>query len=136
MDLGIEQARRIWLRAQRLDAAEPFGAGPQAVAAAVRHLGYVQIDTIHVIERAHHHILFSRIPGYRRADLQQAQSADKSVFETWTHALSYAPSEDIRFFLPRMQQLRTGPWLSWHSGSTPQDVRRVVGWPGSATTVP
>jgi uncharacterized protein YcaQ len=45
------EARRIWLHAQRLDAIEPFGAGPQAVAAAVDHLGYVQIDTIHVIER-------------------------------------------------------------------------------------
>ncbi|MCY1143388.1 winged helix DNA-binding domain-containing protein [Actinoplanes sp. Pm04-4] len=126
MHLSIEDARRIWLRAQRLDTSEPFGAGPQAVAAAVRHLGYVQIDTIHVIERAHHHILFSRIPGYRRADLRQAQSVDKSVFEVWTHALSYAPSEDMRFFLPRMKELRTGPWRSWHRSATPQDVRRVV----------
>ena len=126
MELEIADARRIWLRAQRLDVDEPFGAGPEAVAAAVRHLGYVQIDTIHVIERAHHHILFSRIPGYRRADLARAQSVDKSVFEAWTHALSYAPSEDVRFFLPRMRQLRTGPWLSWHAAATPQDVRRVV----------
>ncbi|MBM2616141.1 YcaQ family DNA glycosylase [Actinoplanes sp. LDG1-06] len=126
MDLAIEDARRIWLRAQRLDTAEPFGDGPPAVAAAVRHLGYVQIDTINVIERAHHHILFSRIPGYRRADLAAAQSVDKSVFEVWTHALSYAPAEDLRFFLPRMRQLRTGPWLSWHRSATPQDVRRVV----------
>ncbi len=59
------EARRIWLRAQRLDTHEPFGDGPQAVAAAVEHLGYVQIDTIHVIERCHHHILYSRIPAYR-----------------------------------------------------------------------
>ncbi|MBU2665501.1 winged helix DNA-binding domain-containing protein [Actinoplanes bogorensis] len=126
MELTAGHARRIWLRAQRLDTPEPFGAGPEAVAAAVRHLGYVQIDTIHVIERAHHHILFSRVPGYRRADLQQAQSTDKSVFETWTHALSYAPAEDLRFFLPRMRELRTGPWLKWHAAATPQDVRRVV----------
>ena len=82
------EARRIWLRAQRLDTREPFGDGPQAVAAAVDHLGYVQIDTIHVIERCHHHILHSRIPAYARADLRQAQSIDKSVFEYWTHALS------------------------------------------------
>src|SRR5262245_12366931 len=82
------EARRIWLQAQRLDISEPFGAGPPAVAAAVDHLGYVQIDTIHVIERCHHHILYSRIPAYTRADLRQAQSVDKSVFEYWTHALS------------------------------------------------
>lgn len=126
VNLSVGDARRIWLWAQRLDEAEPFGAGPGAVAAAVRHLGYVQIDTIHVIERAHHHILFSRIPAYRRADLARAQSVDKTVFETWTHALSYAPAEDLRFFLPRMRKSRTGPWLSWHRGTTPQDVRRVV----------
>jgi len=73
------EARRIWLHAQRLDTNEPFGAGPQAVAAAVDHLGYVQIDTINVIERSHHHILWNRIPEYRRADLRQAQSVDRSA---------------------------------------------------------
>ena len=89
------EARRIWLRAQRLDTPVPFGDGPLAVAAAVEHLGYVQIDTINVIERCHHHILYSRIPDYRRADLRQAQSFDKSVFEYWTHALSYVPAKDL-----------------------------------------
>ena len=98
------KARQIWLRAQRLDAREPFGAGAQAVAAAVAHLGYVQIDTINVVERCHHHILYSRIPSYRRADLRHAQSVDKSVFEYWTHALSYVPTQDFRFFLPAMRR--------------------------------
>jgi uncharacterized protein YcaQ len=65
-------ARRIWLRAQRLDARAPFGDGAEAVKAAVQHLGYVQIDTINVIERSHHHILFSRIPNYKREHLKQA----------------------------------------------------------------
>jgi len=96
-------ARRIWLHAQRLETPEPFGSGPEAVAAAVDHLGYVQIDTIHVIERCHHHILYSRIPAYARADLRQAQSVDKSVFEYWTHALSYVPAKDFRFFVPAMR---------------------------------
>ena len=50
--LSKADARRIWLRAQRLDTPAPFGAGPQATAAAVEHLGYVQIDTINVIERS------------------------------------------------------------------------------------
>ena len=51
------RARRIWLRAQRLDESAPFGDGPEATRLAVEHLGYVQIDTINVIERCHHHIL-------------------------------------------------------------------------------
>ena len=107
--LSKTEARRIWLHAQRLDTAAPFGDGPQATAAAVAHLGYVQIDTINVIERCHHHILWSRIPEYRRADLRQAQSVDKSVFEYWTHALAYVPTETFRFFLPAMKQHRVTP---------------------------
>ena len=69
--LPLSEARSIWLRAQRLDTPAPFGSGPAATRAAVEHLGYVQIDTIHVIERSHHHILYTRIPDYRREDLHQ-----------------------------------------------------------------
>jgi hypothetical protein len=119
------QARRIWLRAQRLDTAAPFGEGPQAVAGAVDHLGYVQIDTINVIERAHHHILYSRIPAYRRADLRHAQSVDKSVFEYWTHALSYVPSRDFRFFVPAMK-LHQREGHRWFNSVKPVDMRKVM----------
>jgi hypothetical protein len=119
------EARRIWLRAQRLDTAVPFGDGPQAVAAAVAHLGYVQIDTINVIERCHHHILYSRIPGYARADLRAAQSADKSVFEYWTHALSYVPAGDFRFFVPAMK-LHKREGHRWYNSVQPADTRKVM----------
>src|SRR4051812_22381688 len=97
-------ARRIWLRAQKLDEAAPFGGGPEATRAAVAHLGYVQIDTINVVERCHHQILYTRIPDYQRDHLRQAQSVDKSVFEYWTHALSYVPSADMRYFVRAMKQ--------------------------------
>src|ERR1700720_2808650 len=86
-------ARRIWLRAQRLDARAPFGEGPAAVAAAVEHLGYVQIDTINVIERCHHHILWNRIPQYRRADLRPHDQGDKRSLEYWTPSVSYVPAD-------------------------------------------
>jgi uncharacterized protein YcaQ len=119
------QARRIWLRAQRLDEREPFGAGAEAVAAAVKHLGYVQIDTINVIERCHHHILFSRIPAYRRADLKQAQTTDKSVFEYWAHALAYLPTETLRHFVVDMKHLKREPGRSF-SSVQPKDLRKVL----------
>ncbi|MCF1744438.1 winged helix-turn-helix domain-containing protein [Paradevosia shaoguanensis] len=119
------QARRIWLHAQRLDEAAPFGEGPEATRLAVEHLGYVQIDTINVIERSHHHILFSRVPGYRRGDLRQAQSMDKSVFEYWTHALSYVPTRDLRFFLPEMKRHKTEP-SRWYADANPNDLKRML----------
>ncbi len=125
LPLSKAKARRIWLRAQRLDTPDPFGAGPQAVAAAVEHLGYVQIDTINVIERCHHHILYSRIPNYRRADLRQAQSLDKSVFEYWTHALSYVPAKDFRYFMPLMK-LHKREGHRWYASVKPEDTRKVM----------
>ncbi|HEY3891526.1 MAG TPA: crosslink repair DNA glycosylase YcaQ family protein [Bradyrhizobium sp.] len=118
-------ARRIWLRAQRLDTPAPFGEGPQATAAAVEQLGYVQIDTINVIERSHHHVLWCRIPEYRRADLRHAQSVDKSVFEYWTHALSYVPTRDLRFFVPAMKRHRR-EGHRWLKLVSPADMRKVM----------
>ncbi|RDV04210.1 winged helix-turn-helix domain-containing protein [Undibacter mobilis] len=118
-------ARRVWLRAQRLDVRAPFGGGPAAVAEAVAQLGYVQIDTINVIERSHHHILFSRIPAYRRDDLRTAQSIDKSVFEYWTHALAYVPTRDIGFFVPDMKRHRRERG-AWFESVKPEDTRKVM----------
>ncbi len=123
--LDHARARRIWLRAQRLDRRAPFGGGAEATPAAVAHLGYVQIDTINVIERCHHHILYTRIPDYRRAHLHQAQSIDKSVFEYWTHALSYVPTSDMRFFVRAMRR----NWQRrrvWFTAVKPADLRKVV----------
>src|SRR5215469_7402657 len=123
--LATTQARQIWLHAQKLDERAPFGEGAQAVADAVAHLGYVQIDTINVIERCHHHILYTRIPAYRRADLRQAQSTDRSVFEYWTHALSYVPSQDFRFFMPDMR-LHKREGHRWFANVKPADTRKVM----------
>src|ERR1700721_4804852 len=119
------EARPIWLRAQRLGPPTPFGEGAAATAAAVEHLGYVQIDTINVIERSHHHILWTRIPGYRRADLHEAQSVDKSVFEYWTHALSYVPAKDLRFFMAAMKRHRR-EGHKWLSSVSPAGLRKVM----------
>lgn len=123
--LTKSEARRIWLRAQRLDTPAPFGNGPDATRAAIEHLGYVQIDTINVIERAHHHILHSRIPGYRRDDLRQAQSTDRSVFEYWAHALAYIPTRDYAFFLPAMKRHRE-TLDRWFYSVDPADLRAIL----------
>jgi len=125
LQLTSAQARRMWLHAQRLDTAEPFGSGPKATPAAIAHLGYLQIDTIFVIERSHHHILYTRIPSYRREHLHQAQSIDKTVFEYWTHALSYVPTECLRFFVRHMR----GDWerrITWLGEVSNGEMRRVL----------
>ncbi|KYG60986.1 cytoplasmic protein [Bdellovibrio bacteriovorus] len=120
-----ENARGIWLKSQGLTESAPFGKGSAATTKAIEHLGYVQIDTINVIERCHHHILYTRIPDYKRRDLHQAQSQDKTVFEYWTHALSYVPTQDFRFFIPDMKRRRLspGPWLG---KVKPQELQKVL----------
>src|SRR4051812_18451766 len=123
--LTLPEARRIWLHATRLDARVPFGDGPQATTRAIEHLGYVQIDTINVIERAHHHILFSRIPAYRRSDLHKAQTVDKTVFEYWTHALAYVPVRDIRFYLDEMKHHLATP-MRWYADADPNDLKKLL----------
>ena len=125
LSIPARRARQLWLTGQRLDTIAPFGAGAAAALGAIAHLGYVQIDTINVIERCHHHILWSRIPDYARADLGQAQSVDKSVFEYWTHALSYVPTADLAFFLPAMKQHRTNPGR-WFGSVTPAESRAML----------
>src|SRR5689334_8864241 len=124
--LSKARARRIWLRAQRLDAVAPFGGGPGATPAAVKHLGYVQIDTINVVERCHHQILYTRIPDYRREHLAQAQSVDRSVFEYWTHALAYVPTADMRFFTRAMKTVDGGRSRSF-ALVTRGDLQKVLG---------
>ena len=98
--LSKQQARRLALSAGS-GFHRPEGRGPAAVAALVDRLGFVQIDTISVVERAHHHILAARLPAYKTAWLDQAP-----VFEYWAHAAAYLPWRDFRHTLPRKERIR------------------------------
>ena len=102
MELSLKQARRLVLQQQGLLQSAAFGRSPAAVPKAVSRLHHVQIDTISVVDRAHHHILQARIPGYRQQWLHDAQARDRTVFEYWYHAAAYLPMADYRFYLPIM----------------------------------
>jgi len=99
--------QRIALARQGLGAAPAFGAGADGTRRAIEHLGYVQIDTLAVVERAHHHVLWARVPGYAPDHLNQLLRAGH-VFEHWFHAAAYLPLRDYRFALPRMNGIRRG----------------------------
>lgn len=118
------QAKALWISAQGLDQKGSFGKGPSATTKAIEHLGYVQIDTISVIERCHHHILYSRIPGYHQDHLHKAQSQDKTIFEYWTHALAYVPTKDFRFFQARMNKNLKSPH-PWYNSVKKEDLQKI-----------
>ncbi|HEX8584252.1 MAG TPA: crosslink repair DNA glycosylase YcaQ family protein [Allosphingosinicella sp.] len=103
---GTGRLRRVAIARQGL-AGPSFSGGLKGALEAVEHLGYVQIDTLAVVERAHHHVLWSRVRGYRQEHLQQL-AAEGRIFEYWFHAASYLPMRDYRFALPRMNAIRSG----------------------------
>lgn len=81
--------------------------GKAATLAMIEQLGYVQIDSINVVERAHHHVLQSRIANYQPQWLDELL-AQRKIFEYWSHAAAYLPMQDFRFSLFRKQQLQQG----------------------------
>lgn len=123
--LSLAQARALALAAQGLHARPPFGSGKEAVLRAVEHLGYVQIDTISVVERAHHHVIWSRVQDYEPAMLDALQ-AERSIFEYWSHAAAYLPMHDFRFSLPRMRLFRRKFHWSDDSPELRRAMRRVI----------
>ena len=91
MKVSLDQARRLLLDAQGLhdDPARP--ATPKAVRAAIQRLGFVQLDSIQRIERAHHLILGARFEAYRPQTLHRLAFEDRALFEHWTHDASLIP---------------------------------------------
>ena len=116
LNLSEADVRRLHLRAQGLYGSRRPPAGKRGALAVVERLGQVQIDTISVVERAHHHTIWTRHPGYLPDMLEALQSGDRLVFEYWTHAASVLPMRDFRFSIPRMRAIerspRTRTWLS------------------------
>lgn len=104
-ELTLSQLRFLTLESQGLTKPYPFGKGKNAVLQALEHLGYLQIDTLSVVERAHHHTLWTRIPDYKAEYLDELVEEHK-IFEYWFHAASYLPIKDFRFALPQMTEVK------------------------------
>ncbi|MGT2549170.1 winged helix-turn-helix domain-containing protein [Acinetobacter geminorum] len=99
--------KQLTLFNQGLGKTSRFAKGMDGTLQAIKHLGYVQIDTISVVERAHHHILWSRVPDYELNHLNSLVG-ERQIFEYWYHAASYLPMKDYRYALPAMMSVRKG----------------------------
>lgn len=84
---------------------QQFGAGLSGTLSAIENLAYVQIDTLSVVERAHHHVLWNRVADYDLTHLNQLVKK-QHIFEYWYHAAAYLPMCDYRYALPRMMSIR------------------------------
>jgi uncharacterized protein len=127
VSISLSQVRAIALRSQGLaEDVSPFGLGKAAVLKVIQHLGYVQVDPINVLQRAHHHVLWSRVPNYQPDMLHELQNPDAAVFEYWNHAASYLPMSDYRFSLPLMRKYRGQFHWSDDSPELRKSMRRLL----------
>lgn len=96
--------------------------GGRQTLAMIEKIGFVQVDSINVVERAHHHILWTRVPGYRASMLEGLLERGK-VFEQWTHDASVIPSKWFAHWKPRFESRGMGSWVKQRLGT---DGERVV----------
>ena len=102
--MNISKLRHLALSKQGLKT-QNFGSGLSGTLSVIEHLGYVQIDTLSVVERAHHHVLWNRVTFYEQSHLNQLISK-QNIFEYWYHAASYLPMRDYRYALPNMISIK------------------------------
>ena len=90
LKISNKQARALWLHTNGLSLPQTGPADPLQI---ITDLGFVQIDTIRNVTRAHHHILWSRNANYREKQLWPLLGKDRSLFEHFTHDASLIPME-------------------------------------------
>ena len=91
-----EEARLLLMGAQGLLDDPARAATHASLRALVERMGFVQLDSINVVERAHHLTLASRSDGYRHEHLSRLLERERSLFEHWTHDASAIPTKSCR----------------------------------------
>lgn len=115
--LANRDARRFFLDRHAL-AEQPTGpTRGAALHALIERLGFVQVDSINTVERAHHMVLFARRQGYRPRHLKPLLERDRHLFEHWTHDASIIPVAFFPYWRMRFDRstvrLRER-WHNWH----------------------
>ena len=109
-------ARRIFLDRHAL-LEQPAGeAKGQPLLELIKRLGFVQLDSINTVARAHDLILFARRPRYRPEDLTRLYRKGDTLFEHWTHDAAVIPIEFYRWWHLRRQRDAARLLDRWRSG--------------------
>jgi hypothetical protein len=124
--LSAHAARILFLDAQALLDDPGRAAGPVALARLVDRLGFVQLDSINVVDRGHHLTLGARLHGYRPEHLDYLLEARRSLFEHWTHDASAIPTRWYAHWKPRFRRFAGGEamrrWMTRRMGPEPRKV--------------
>jgi hypothetical protein len=95
------------------------------VAAAIRRLGCVQLDSISTVGRAHRLTLGSRIGAYPETTVSRLLKGGR-IFEYWAHEACLVPIEDYPLFKRRMEHLRERHWWGRKHDHDPELKERVL----------
>ena len=98
-----KNARKLWLSTTGLS---DTSTGPIDVMKFVKQLGFVQLDTIQNVTRAHHHIIWSRNQNYREHMIDELLSSKKHIFEHFTHDASVIPLEFYPMWKRQFQRIK------------------------------
>ena len=109
--LSIEGVRRVAIASQGLAAPRPATPNLGHLRRAIRKMGVLQIDSVNVVERAHHLTMFSRLGPHDSGLLWRALD-ERLVFEYWARMASFSPIEDFPLFRHRMDRHAEGKWRS------------------------
>ncbi len=116
---------RAFILHEQLLAGHDLPSGPGGAHRIIEKLGYVQIDTISVVERAHHHVFWTRLPDYRPDYLKTLEEQERKVFEYWAHAAAYLPIRNYRYSLVRKAEIAGGD-LFWGYEKNPELMQHVL----------
>ncbi|MDQ3919991.1 MAG: winged helix DNA-binding domain-containing protein, partial [Acidobacteriota bacterium] len=124
------QARLLLMGAQGLLSDPSRAATKAALFDLVRRMGFVQLDSINYVERAHHLTLQSRLHAYRREHLARLLERDRSLFEHWTHDASAVPTEWFAHWKPRFARAAarirgSGWWGERMGGEADRHIEHV-----------
>lgn len=126
--LSIAAVRLLQLCTQGLLSAPVCPAEKPDVLNAIRRMGALQIDTIHVVARSPYFVLFSRLGHYQPAWLDQ-HLAEGRLFEYWAHAACFLPIEDYPLYRHRMhreqQRYYSPEWGEQHSQTIQSIMERI-----------
>jgi uncharacterized protein YcaQ len=104
--LPNRDARRLFLHLHALGDAPGRPFRRKDVPELIHRIGFVQVDSIRTVERAHHHILFSRANAYKPDWLHHHIERERTLFENWTHDASVIPVEFFRYWKPKFHRTR------------------------------
>ena len=114
--LSNAQARRVFLDRHALHEAPTGPAKSDALLDLITRLGFVQLDSINTVARAHDLILFARRPRFRSSDLKRLYTRDGALFEHWTHDAAKIPRAFYPWWHLRRQRdaaLLKARWKKW-----------------------